>query len=176
MAGPTHLQCLIVHEPEPFDHLLADERTQLEAFLDQHRALLHHSLDELTEEEARRHLVPSATTLLGLLKHVVTVETVWFGEAVTGRHRTTYGVPADAALSFLLDDADTIASVQQAHREACERSRTAVAGRSLDEVLTGHSRFGPLTVRWAMLHTLRELAQHAGHADILREQVLAARS
>lgn len=160
---------------DPFAHLVADERTQLEAFLDLHRAHLHDSLDGLTEDEARRRLVPSATTLLGLLKHAVFVETVWFGEAVTGRHRTTYGMPADASDSFLLDDADTIASVQQSHREACARSRTAVAGLDLDEVVTGHSRFGPLTVRWAMLHTLREIAHHCGHADILREQLLAAR-
>lgn len=167
---------MTVAEPDPFDHLVDDERSQLIAFVEQHRAQLQNCLDGLTEQEARRHLVPSATTVLGLVKHVTMVETVWFGEAVTGRHRTTYGVAADAADSFLLDDSDTIASIRHAHRVACERSRTAVAGLALDDVLTGHSRFGPLTLRWALLHTLRELAQHCGHADILREQVLAARS
>ncbi|GAB0025467.1 hypothetical protein VN1338_45220 [Helicobacter pylori] len=43
-----------------------------------------------------------------------------------------------------------------------------------DDVVTGNRR-GPLPLRWVLVHVLRELAQHAGHADILREQVLAAR-
>ena len=44
-------------------------RTQFEAFLDEHRSDLNHCLDGLTEEQARRSLVPSRTTLLGLVKH-----------------------------------------------------------------------------------------------------------
>lgn len=39
-------------------------------------------------------------------------------------------------------------------------------------VLTGHW-FGPLPLRWVYLHALREFAQHCGHADILREQILS---
>jgi hypothetical protein len=63
----------------------------------------------------------------------------------------------------------------QAHREACEASARATAHLGLDDVLTGY-RLGPLPLRWVHLHVLRELAQHCGHADILREQVLASRS
>jgi Protein of unknown function (DUF664) len=62
-------------------------RVQLETFLDEHRAALRGCLDGLTEEQARQHLVPSETTLLGLVKHVTYAERVWFGEAVTGRPR-----------------------------------------------------------------------------------------
>jgi len=40
-------------------------------------------------------------------------------------------------------------------------------------VLRGH-RMGPVPLRWVYLHMLRELAQHCGHADILREQILSA--
>lgn len=75
--------------------------------------------DGLTDEQARRRLVPSATTLLGLLKHV-----------------------------------------------------TCMTGLPLDAVVTVH-RGGPRTVRWVCLQVLRELAHHCGHADILREQILA---
>ena len=60
-------------------------RAQFEAFLDEHRRELSDSLDGLTEEQARRSLVPSRTTLLGLVKHATFVEKVWFDEAVTGR-------------------------------------------------------------------------------------------
>ncbi|MGG7377642.1 DUF664 domain-containing protein, partial [Escherichia coli] len=77
----------------------------------------------LTEEQARRSLVRSATTLLGLVKHATFVEKVWFDEAITCRSRADIGIAATPAESFVLDDSDTIATVQQAHREACEASR-----------------------------------------------------
>ena len=63
-------------------------KVQLETFLDEHRAALRGCLDGLTEEQARRRLVPSDTTLLGLVKHATYAERVWFGEAVTGRPRS----------------------------------------------------------------------------------------
>jgi Protein of unknown function (DUF664) len=148
-------------------------KVQMETFLDEERAALRACLDGLTEEQARRSLVPSRTTLLGLVKHVTYVEKVWFGEAVTGRPRQEMGLPPSAADSFILADEDTIESVRRAHDEACEASRRATAGLGLDDVLRGH-RAGPLPLRWVYLHCLRELAQHCGHADILREQILSA--
>jgi Protein of unknown function (DUF664) len=60
---------------------------QFEVFLDEHRSELNRCLDGLTEEQARRSLVPSRTTLLGLVKHATVVEKVWFDEAVTCRDR-----------------------------------------------------------------------------------------
>ncbi|WP_308127879.1 DinB family protein [Modestobacter italicus] len=146
-------------------------RAQFDAFLDQHRDLLNACLDDLTEEQARRSLVASKTTLLGLVKHATFVERVWFDEAVTGRSRAEIGIPAGPDESFDLDDGDTVASVQRAHAEACESSRRAVAGLGLDDLVHGNRR-GPLPLRWVYLHVLRELAQHCGHADILREQLL----
>ena len=146
-------------------------RTQFEAFLDEHRSALNHSLDGLTEEEARRSLVPSRTTLLGLVKHATFVEKVWFDQAMTRRSRAEIGIPETPDESFVLDDEDTIATVQAAHLEACESSRRATSTLGLDDVLPGNRR-GPLPLRWVYLHVLRELAQHCGHADILREQIL----
>jgi hypothetical protein len=145
-------------------------QAQFEAFLDEHRSALHGCLDGLTEEQARRSLVRSRTTLLGLVKHATFVERVWFDEAVTGRSRAEIGLPATPDESFVLDDHDTIATVQQAHREACAASRRATSSLGLDDILPGNRR-GPLPLRWVYLHVLRELAQHCGHADILREQL-----
>ena len=148
-------------------------RVQLEAFLDEHRAALRGCLDGLTEEQARRRLVPSETTLLGLVKHAAYAEQVWFGGAITGRSRQLMGLPPKAADVFQLSPGDSIASVRRAHDQACAASRQATARLDLDDVLTGH-RFGPLPLRWVYLHALREFAQHCGHADILREQILSA--
>ena len=146
-------------------------RVQFEAFIDEHRTELGDSLDGLTEEQARRSLVPSRTTLLGLVKHAAFVEKVWFDEAITGRPRAEIGIPATPDESFVLDDDDTIATVRQAHREACEASRRATSSLGPDDIVRGNRR-GPLPLRWVYLHVLRELAQHCGHADILREQIL----
>src|ERR1043166_7382214 len=146
-------------------------RVQFEAFLDEHRTELNDSLDGLTEEQVRRSLVPSRTTLLGLVKHATFVEQVWFDEAVTGRSRAEIGIPATPDESFILDGEDTIATIQRAHRDACEASRRATSFLALDDLLHGNRR-GPLPLRWVYLHMLRELAQHCGHANILREQLI----
>jgi hypothetical protein len=157
------------------DIFAADLKAQFDAFLDEHRAALHDCLNGLSEQEARASLVPSRTTLLGLVKHVTFVEKVWFDEAITRRRRQEIGIPATPDESFILDAGDTIAGVQAAHRVACAESRGRTAPLGLDDLVTGNRR-GPLPLRWVYLHMLRELAQHCGHADILREQLLAARA
>ncbi|NUT51864.1 MAG: DinB family protein [Saccharothrix sp.] len=158
-----------------FDVPLDDERTQLHAFIEEYRGSIEATLDGLTEEQVRRRLVPSATTLLGLLKHVTWMQRVWFEECVGGTSRRELGLVPGPDDSFRLSDDDTIASVTAAHREACATARAAVADLPLDTVVTGH-RSGPRTLRWVHLQVLRELAHHCGHADILREQVLAGSS
>ena len=156
-----------------FDVLLDDERTQLDAFVEEYRYALASTLNDLTEDQARRKLVPSATTLLGLLKHVTWMQRVWFEECVGGTSRRELGLVPGPDESFRLAEDDTVASVTAAHREACATARATVADLPLDAVVTGH-RTGPRTLRWVYLQVLRELAHHCGHADILREQVLTA--
>ena len=150
----------------------ADERALLEGMVDTQREQISAILEDLDDQEARGRLVPSLTTPLGLVKHATFVEKVWFDEAISRRTRAEIGIPATPDESFILDGGDTIASVQQAHREACEQSRIAAAPLGLDDLVHGNRR-GPLPLRWVYLHMLRELAQHCGHADILREQMLA---
>ncbi|MYR41075.1 DUF664 domain-containing protein, partial [Streptomyces sp. SID5910] len=99
-------------EPTAFHAAL---RNQFETFLDEHRGALHDSLNGLTEEQARRSLVTSRTTLLGLVKHTTFVEKVWFDEAITCRPRSEIGIPDTPDESFVLGDDDTIASVQDAY-------------------------------------------------------------
>ncbi|MEU1470585.1 DinB family protein [Streptomyces sp. NPDC005761] len=156
-----------------FDVPLDDERAQLDAFVTEYRSAVEATLDGLTEEQARRRLVSSATTLLGLLKHVTWMQRVWFEECVGGTSRRDLGLVQSPDESFRINHDDTVASVTSAHREACATARAVVTGLPLDTVVTGH-RAGPRTLRWVYLQVLRELAHHCGHADILREQLLAA--
>ena len=153
--------------------LTDDERSQLEAFLDDNRDELVACVEGLTDEQARRRLVPSLTTPLGLLKHAVFVEKVWFHVALAGRSRAEVGCPETVDESFMLTDDDTVASVIADYRKACAEAREIAASYALDDLAT-HNRRGPLTLRWIHAHMIEELARHAGHADILREQILAA--
>jgi hypothetical protein len=153
--------------------LIADERTQVEQFLDTNREELVETLAGLTEEQARRRLVPSLTTLLGLVKHVTWAEQVWFHVGLAGRTREELGIPHENDPSWAVSDEDTVDSVVADYRRVCAEAREIASAYALDDLVL-HNRRGPLTLRWLYLHMIEEVARHAGHADILREQVLAA--
>ncbi|WP_148574590.1 DinB family protein [Nocardioides caldifontis] len=160
--------------PRADDALLDDELTQLEAFLEDHREGIAALVDGLTEDEVRRKLVPSLTTVLGLVKHAAYGERTWFQVSLEGRTPAEVGLPEEMDDSFRLDEDDTIASVVADFRAACEESRAVAAGHGLDDVVA-HNWRDPLSFRWMLLHLNREHARHLGHGDILREQLLAGR-
>jgi len=157
----------------PRDVIDQPARVQFEVFLDEHRSELNGCLDGLSEEQVRRSLVPSRTTLLGLVKHATFVEKVWFDEAVTCRSRAEIGIPADPDTSFILDDTDTIATVRQAQprgvRVIAPRDRHPWGWTTCFSVIAAaHSRCaGPTFTCCANSHST------AGHADILREQLIS---
>jgi hypothetical protein len=153
-------------------HWPSDIRVRIEELLDEYRTALQSCLDGLTEQEARMRLVDSNTTLLGLVKHVTFVEGVWFDQAVTGRSYAEIGIASTPARSFVLRGVDTVESVRATYQQRCEDSRRSMGELDFADVVDGR---GERAV-WALhVQVLRELAQHAGHADILREQVLAHR-
>jgi len=155
--------------------LTADERQQIESFLHDNRVEVVSLLDGLSEEQARRRLVPSLTSQLGLVKHAAFVERVWFDVALAGRSRAEVGLPDTVDESFQLAEDDTVVSVTQLYRDAWASSVQVAADHALDDHAT-HNRRGPVSLRWIYLHMIRELARHTGHGDILREQVLMAES
>jgi hypothetical protein len=155
------------------DALTGSERAQLLAFVHDNRTELAGLLDGVTEEQARVRLVASETTLLGIVKHCAFVERVWFHVSLAGRSRQDVGIPEAAEDSWLLEDGDTVASVLADYRTAWAEADQIAAPHGLDD-LALHNRRGPLTLRWIYVHLVEELARHAGHGDILREQALAA--
>src|SRR5712672_2082775 len=107
-----------------FDVPLDDERTQLDAFVEEYRSALEVTVDRLTEAQARRLLVSSATVVVGLRKHVTWMQRVWFEECVGGTSRRELGLVQNPEESFRLTGDDIVVSVTAAHREACATART----------------------------------------------------
>ncbi|MGQ0467805.1 MAG: DinB family protein [Sporichthyaceae bacterium] len=157
--------------PEAF---LGSERAVLEGLLDVQRAQVARILDDLDEAAARARLVPSLTTPLALVKHARFAERIWFPSRVAGVPREELGLPDTIDESFLLEPEDTVASVREAFLEACEQSRAIAAEHGLDEQFEW--RFGPVNLRYVYAHMIAEHARHAGHGDILVEQLKSGAS
>ena len=144
----------------------ADERAVLEAFLDFQRAILVSKILGAADADARRRLVPSETTLAGLLRHLTLVEDNWFERVLTGSMPAHEGPDR----SWAVGPDDTVESLVAAYRAQCARSRETAARYGLDH--TGsHPQLGRVSLRWMYVHMVEETARHAGHADILREQL-----
>lgn len=152
---------------------VTDERSLLEQMLDVQREEVAGLLSDLDDTEARARLVPSLTTPLSLVKHAVFVEKVWFHSRVGGVPRSELGLPDTVDESFALTDDDTVESVREAFLAACEHSRAVAAARDLDDEFAWHQ--GPVSLRFIYAHLIAELARHAGHGDILVEQIVARR-
>jgi uncharacterized damage-inducible protein DinB len=148
--------------------IVAAEKDTLVAFLRYLRTAVDRKLDGLSEEEARRRLVLSRTTLLGIVKHLACVEVYWSQRRLANADIDMQGD------GFDLDAGDTVESVRQRYAEAAQRTDGLVARcADLDQPLARGRR--GLTVRWMLTHLVEETARHAGHADILRELVDGAR-
>jgi hypothetical protein len=153
-------------------HYTADERTQIESILEANRDSVAALLDGLTDEQARRRLVPSLTSVASLVKHCTFVEGVWFPVAFEGRNRADLGLPDLVEDSFLLTDADTVTTLAAGYLAARAESTRIAATLQLDDHAL-HNRRSPLSLRWIYLHMIQELARHCGHGDILCEQIVA---
>ncbi len=143
---------------------IADERETLIALLQYQRDSVVRKVNDLSEDDARRSLVPTATTLLWLVKHLRRAESVWVEQRFAGR-----------AVANLSDDVlpeDTVQSVVDAYRHAWATTAEIVAAAaSLDELTRDTGSESPVSLRWILAHLLEETARHAGHADILRELI-----
>jgi hypothetical protein len=155
------------------DELVAtgSEREVLEAFLDFHRGVVVRKLSGVSGADARRRLVPSQTTLIGIVRHLAGVESDWFERRLGGAdvpRRTGTGNAPDE--SWSVGEDKTIEDVIAEYHESCDRSREVAARFALEDSVP-HPRLGRVSLRWIYVHMIEETARHAGHADILREQV-----
>ncbi len=151
--------------------VVADEKTTLEGMLDHYRVLLLEICSGLSDEQLRRPIVPSGTSLLGIIKHLSFVERGWFQENVGNEaHELPFDQETDPDGDWRVEESETAEDVFSMYRASIEKSRQVMAQKSLDDLVEFPRRRG-YSVRWILAHMLEETARHAGHADILRELI-----
>jgi uncharacterized damage-inducible protein DinB len=152
---------------EPVPRTDSGELDTALAFLSFARHCVLKKAGGLSEEQLRRVLVDSGTSVLGLVQHLAEVERYWFGYHLAGAawdadQEHGMAVPADRAAADVLAD----------YRAAIEDSDRAIRAAGDPQArfavpVDGNQH----TLRWVIAHMTSETARHAGHADVLREQL-----
>jgi uncharacterized damage-inducible protein DinB len=162
-------------EPPPLpedDARSEGERATLEGFLDYYRVVVVRKLAGLSVEDATRRLVNSDSTLLGIVKHLGYVERNWFQMRLDGQDLPVPWTDDDPDADFRIEPDESIESVAAWYQEQCALSRRLSASvPSLDQLANKGGRQAPASLRWILVHMIEETARHAGHMDILREQI-----
>ncbi len=143
-------------------------------FLDWYREVVEHKVDGLSRADAARIMTPTGLSPLGVVKHLALVEIGWFCETFAGEDVDLPElVGDDNAPDFIVEDDDTVESVLATYRSAVADARRVVeAAPSLDALSAQEDYFGgKVSLRWVLVHMLEETARHAGHLDIIREQI-----
>jgi hypothetical protein len=143
------------------------------AFLNFGRRCLLKKLDGLSEDQARRALVPSGTTMLGLISHSARGERYWLGYHLLGEYDDWDDEKWDAGdFGMQVPDDLSVDEVVADFLDAVAASDAAITAVGDPDALTarpvGSER---RTMRWVLAHVIGETTRHAGHADILREQI-----
>jgi Protein of unknown function (DUF664) len=157
---------------------VSDLKAELHSNLQASRAVLLSKLDNLSEYDRRRPMTPTGTNLLGLVKHLAGLEYAYLGES--------FGYPAPESMSWIDDGsiwqgADMWAKPDESsdyitglYRRACAHADGVIA--SLDLEAPGSVAHWPedrrdTTLGVLLIRMVAETAQHAGHADIVRELI-----
>jgi Protein of unknown function (DUF664) len=154
------------------------ERADLIESLRRHRSFLRFTVRDLTEEQAQRRPTASALNLSGLIKHVAATEAGWarFAEGGAEAMHRNWG-PDASTRHWHLARGETLAAVLADYEAVAQQTDDLVAAvpdLDADHALPEAPWFEPgarWSVRRVFLHIIAETAQHAGHADILRESI-----
>ncbi|MCX4648806.1 MULTISPECIES: DinB family protein [unclassified Streptomyces] len=156
---------------------LSDPKTDLHFYLQSARDALLWKLDGLSEYDVRRPLTPTGTNLLGLVKHVASVELGYLGD--------TFGRPSGEPLPWVEEGAEPNADmwvtadesrefIVELYRRAWAHADATIDALPLDTV--GKVPWWPsgrdeVTLNHAVVRVIADTHRHAGHADIVRELV-----
>ncbi len=150
----------------------AREVDLLNGFLDWYRAVVENKVADLSLEDASRVMTPTGLSPLGIVKHLAYVEKSWFKARFAAEEEKVSWADGDADADFRIEPGETVASVIDFYRESADASRRIAAGAALDELSKSTSpHYGVVSLRWILVHMLEETARHAGHLDLMREQI-----
>ena len=145
------------------------EKESLHASLDRHRDAVLWKLEGLDDEQVRRVMTPSGTNLLGLVKHLASVEYGWFC--------STFGREVEPLWFDPTTEEDMSAGQGESTQQIIDfydRARTAadrtITELSLDDLGTSWNGT-TVSLRWVLIRMVEETARHAGHMDIVRELI-----
>ncbi|CAL9301739.1 DinB family protein [Streptomyces sp. NPDC030392] len=167
---------------------LSREHADLLQTLAMHRNFLRVTTQGLTDEQARLRTTVSALCLGGLIKHVSAMERLWVDFILEGPsampdfNAMAETDSAEREDEFRLLPDETLAGVLAEYEAVARRTDEVVAtlpDLDVDHPLPDAPWFKP-GVRWSarrvLLHVIAETAQHAGHADIIRESLDGAKT
>jgi hypothetical protein len=155
-----------------------DLKEELHRKLQASRAVMLSKLDDLTEYDRRRPMTVTGTNLLGLVKHLAGLEYAYLGES--------FGYPAPESMSWIEDGsiwqgADMWAEPDESseyiaglYRRACAHADGVIDALGLDapgSVAHWPEASRDTTLGVLLIRMVSETAQHAGHADIIRELI-----
>ncbi len=154
-----------------------DDKAMLLGYLRLRRADLLGKVENLSEYDARRPLTPTGTNLLGLVKHVASVELDYFG--------VTFGRPSGREMPWLAEDAEPDSDmwvpatesreeILELHHFSAQHSDETIESLPLDApgvVPWWSEEKKNVTLHQILVHMCVETARHAGHADIIRELI-----
>jgi hypothetical protein len=176
--------------------IASGERADLLETLDKRRYFLRHTVRDLTDEQAAQRTTVSELCLGGLIKHVAQTEWQWIsfildGPSAMGRWEheggvdegdTDEGYVADWLTGFRMRDGETLAGLLEDYERVARRTDELVADLpdlDISHPLPEAPWYEPgasWSARRVLLHLIAETAQHAGHADIIRESLDGAKS
>lgn len=137
------------------------------SFLNFARHCLIKKTDGLDDEQLRRVLVDSGTSLLGLIQHSTVGERWWFGYHLLG-----VGDDDGWDFTMVVPPNRTTDEIMREYRAAIDESNAAIQRIADPDARAVRPVDGNrLSLRWILAHMTSETARHAGHADILREQI-----
>ena len=152
-------------------------KAELQRYLQASRDVLLWKLEGLSPYECRRPLVPTGTNLLGIVKHVASVESGYLG--------ATFGRPFAEQMPWIAEAAEpnadmwadvdeSVAGIVALYRRVWAHSDATVEALTLDSL--GHVAWWPddrseVTLHHILIHLIAETNRHAGHADLVRELI-----
>jgi uncharacterized damage-inducible protein DinB len=154
------------HPERPLD---GTPKATIEAHLERDRATMLWKIDGLSDADLRQSLVPSVTTLLGMVKHLAYDERFWFQVVLAGDVVDVPWTDDDPDADWRIEPGESAAGIIALYESEIARSREIMAAASLDD----RSRHPEAdhSYAWILCHMIEEVSRHNGHADILRELI-----